>query len=178
VRPMRELPCRRRPHARANRRRCRRAASHRAWARRSVPPLTLRLPGGLRSDVRAHFWMMACCERFAITRYVKIQRGHGACVSRDCADAPSSEPFELAAAVASPGPAEGAPATAMARSPAARSEPIMAFALIQRSNSRESSADHFRTMSRFSKTRLRLMRRTLIASRTEGEGEVVHRAEK
>jgi hypothetical protein len=54
----------------------------------------------------------------------------------------------------------------------------MAFALIQRSNSRQSSAHHFRTMSRFSKTRLRLMRRTLIASRTEGEGEVVHRAEK
>ena len=53
----------------------------------------------------------------------------------------------------------------------------MAFALIQRSNSRQSSADHFRTMSRFSKTRLRLIRRTLIASRTEREGEVVHRAE-
>jgi hypothetical protein len=53
----------------------------------------------------------------------------------------------------------------------------MAFALIQRSNSRPSSADHFRTMSRFSKTRLRLIRRTLIASRTEREGEVVHRAE-
>ena len=93
-------------------------------------------------------------------------------MSRDCTDAPTSEPFELAAAAASPDPAEGAPATAMTRSPAARSEPIMAFALIQRSNSRQSSAHHFRTI------RLRLMRRTLMASRTEGEGEVVHRAEK
>jgi hypothetical protein len=63
-----------------------------------------------------------------------------------------SVPFELPAATVSPDPADGAPATAMAKSPAARSEPMMALALIQRSNSRQSCGDHFSMMSRFSKT--------------------------
>ena len=63
-----------------------------------------------------------------------------------------SVPLELPAAAVSPGPADGAPATAMAKSPAARSEPMMALALIQRSNSHQSCGDHFSTMSRFSKT--------------------------
>ena len=62
-----------------------------------------------------------------------------------------SAPFELPAAAVSPDPADGTPATAMASSPAARSEPMMALALIQRSNSRQSCGDHFSMMSRFSK---------------------------
>ena len=107
-----------------------------------------------------------------------MRRGHGAGVNRDCEDAATSESFELPAVAASPGPAEGALATAMAKSPAARSEPITAFALIQRLNSRGSSEDQSRKMSRFSTTRLRLLRRPLIASRPAGEGEVVHRAER
>ena len=107
---------------------------------------TLRLLAGARSGVGARL-----CDS-AVTGQVKMRRGQGAGVSRDCTDAPTSEPFESAAVAASPGPTEGAPATAMTRSPAARSEPITAFALIQRSNSRQSSGDHFRTMSRFSTT--------------------------
>ena len=121
---------------------------------------------------------MASCIRFAVTSRVKMRRGHGAGVNRDCEDAATSESFELPAVAASPGPAEGALATAMAKSPAARSEPITAFALIQRLNSRGSSEDQSRKMSRFSTTRLRLLRRPLIASRPAGEGEVVHRAER
>jgi hypothetical protein len=82
----------------------------------------------------------------------EMRSGHGAGVSRACDDAATSEPFAPGAANASPGPADGAPATAMAKRPTAKSEPIKALALIQRSNSRASSADQFRVMSRFSKT--------------------------
>jgi hypothetical protein len=47
--------------------------------------------------------------------------------------------------------------------------------LIQRSNSRPSSGENFHTRSRFCKTPLPSMRRSLIASRPQGECEVVHR---